>query len=833
MSDEKKRDAESKRAPKEKQSLLSKLMAGLRPSTRDEKRAEEKKNSVEVKKTPPSVLLGQASPYFKLAVAAFEYIQDVVAKGSTEFINNQRTPEQLVAIAQGIADVRKTINQETKRRWQILLARGFPEKPELYDGLFMQVTIEIITKFSLANCGEISFLVADFCQQQGFKGPVSIYKIDNGNHQFAVIGEGEDALVCDPWANKIYPFTDYAPYLEGLDRRIRQTKQGIVADFKPVPYDAKIHGITKLFSMENLAQFRAESREYYRDLKVLGLRLQIAAKKEDLAEAMQFIEQGAMWTDSIYKDLPQLRKLLAEKLCEAVKENNVELVQQWLFRDGGLVNSVDGLGNSLLDLVILNQNTEMMKLLLDAGANLSASKIANELLIELAQPNSGKPDEKKATELSENRLKMSIWFLGCIESYEDNIAAAYNELMRKHIKLGDIDTALQIFSAFPEFNLAANYFVDYYFTSLKSGELYQAFRILVQRTDISEKAKDAIKMAAFYYALRHDSNMRDLILAVFSGDPYFINTKDKEGNTALHIAAREGNLKVIQFLLGSPNHALKYIDPSAENDVGATPYDVGTREAQALLQSFMQHGSIQQQQPGQLGQSFADIEQLGDKKEEKIRSRRASSPDKPQFEPPFVRSRADSADSIFHKDKDKDKKEKDHPVEQKHEASVSRSPTQPPPLEGSRASSSHNESHSEPPSPRSRVSSVDDWQVEDYPKDYKEDHQVWGDEAPTAPPPLSSPVSFNNNDDDYHKEWKREHPPAPPPSPVSPKSRADMPGSGSFWHSANHSKEDKKLEGREEEKNPKEEKQKTTRDSGQDKQPHAAPESNDPTNRNK
>ncbi len=790
MSDAKKRDAESKRKPEKKQSLLSNLIARLKPSARDEKRAKKQKISVEIKRPAPSVLLGQKSPHFALAVKALEYAQSFVVKGSSELANNLRDPEQYAAVKKGVDDFRQAAEQEVTRRWEILRARGFPDSNELYIGFQMQTDIDMVKKLSLANCGELSYFIADFCEQQGFKGPIWIYRIDDGNHEFAVIGEGDDALVCDPWSNKIYPFADLNQHLEDFVSQTRQTRQGRVADYKLRPFDAKTQKLEKIASMENLVRFRAVSEKYYRDLDSVSLQLQTAAKNKDWPKAMQFIEQGAMWTDSIYKDLPHLRKLLAKKLCEAVRENNVELVQQWLFRDSSLANSTDSNGDSLLDLVISNKNTAMMKALLNADVDLSGGRIASELLIRWAQVRLKKSDvrEKKESKLADNQIKGYNWFVGCIKKYPSNAAAAYNELMREHIKLGDIDTALQIFSAFPEFNLSANYFVDYYFTSLDSDELSQAFNMLVQRTDISEQAKDAIKMAVFYYALRHDSVMRDLILAVFSRDPYFINTKDKEGNTALHIAAREGNLKVIQFLLGSPNHALEYIDLSVENDVGATPYDVGTPEAQALLQSFMQHESIQQQQPGQLGQSFADIGQVDEGKEEKIRSRRASSPDKPQFEPPpFVRSHADSKDSLL----PKDKKEKGHPIEQKREVSVSQPPTLPPPLEGSRASG-HNESHSEPPSPRSLASSVSSFFSDD-----KEDHpQEWGDNDFVAPPSSS-----------------------PPPSPhASPRSSADM--SGGFWSSMNKSPGDKKEEKRLEIQ----EKEKVENNLEQDNQPITTPE---------
>ena len=88
-----------------------------------------------------------------------------------------------------------------------------------------KVNAEVLKAFGYGHCGVQATAAYCFLQEMGLQIPIEIcevpYEGSANGHQLVVIGRrpdsdpnnmqtwGEDAVVCDPWANKVYPLSHY------------------------------------------------------------------------------------------------------------------------------------------------------------------------------------------------------------------------------------------------------------------------------------------------------------------------------------------------------------------------------------------------------------------------------------------------------------------------------------------------------------------------------------------------------------------------------------------------------------------------------------------------
>jgi hypothetical protein len=69
-------------------------------------------------------------------------------------------------------------------------------------------------KYSVGNCEEMAAVGLKYAMEKETAQPVSVFHILNGDHAFLVIGDGEDAYVCDPWASRCYPLSRHEIHLK-------------------------------------------------------------------------------------------------------------------------------------------------------------------------------------------------------------------------------------------------------------------------------------------------------------------------------------------------------------------------------------------------------------------------------------------------------------------------------------------------------------------------------------------------------------------------------------------------------------------------------------------
>ena len=108
---------------------------------------------------------------------------------------------------------------------------------------YYENVIAISSKYDLGNCGELAYFALDYIL---YHAPPELnaetYSIRGGNHSFLVINRdpnsdpnlpetwGTDAVICDPWANKVYRARDYRTELKNF---YTQENKNFIQDLQP------------------------------------------------------------------------------------------------------------------------------------------------------------------------------------------------------------------------------------------------------------------------------------------------------------------------------------------------------------------------------------------------------------------------------------------------------------------------------------------------------------------------------------------------------------------------------------------------------------------------
>ncbi|KTD39483.1 hypothetical protein Lmor_0134 [Legionella moravica] len=148
-----------------------------------------------------------------------DYARSNILLGSTQLINNSYLAIQKSSLNKALLDLRRLCRES--RLYDLEIDKTIKR--------FYQ-TIDLCKKFSLGNCYELAIMALDYVVHFLPEIEAEVYCIVGGDHALLVLGKeknshpnkpetwGTNAYICDPWANEIYPASQYKARLKNFYR---------------------------------------------------------------------------------------------------------------------------------------------------------------------------------------------------------------------------------------------------------------------------------------------------------------------------------------------------------------------------------------------------------------------------------------------------------------------------------------------------------------------------------------------------------------------------------------------------------------------------------------
>jgi hypothetical protein len=126
--------------------------------------------------------------------------------------------------------------------------------------------LTVSAKFSLGNCDVLALHALDYIVRNFPTIEAELYKIGEGDHVFLVLNRnrnseahdpttwGINAVICDPWANEVYPAKDCLIRLKNYVRDIKENKN------KTEPYHPEKHFLMS-YENNNTTVLRSEIKK--------------------------------------------------------------------------------------------------------------------------------------------------------------------------------------------------------------------------------------------------------------------------------------------------------------------------------------------------------------------------------------------------------------------------------------------------------------------------------------------------------------------------------------------------------------------------------------------
>ena len=263
------------------------------------------------------------------ATAACEYSISYVEAGSTSLeINNYNVLMQQFVI-------------DKIRRARTEYIKPIEYSVEMDDeiAIFYHYS-ETCKKINYGNCGERALMALDFFMQYAPDINAEVYGIQNGDHNFLVVARhegsdpenpetwGEEAHICDPWANLVYPASHYLTKLKAYSssetkdfRRISRT-----IEYNPLVHKLRLNKtkntnyLSKALTADHLKHLRSVFDDKIQTilsasteliLKLKDIRENISLKDGDQISLLKIIDNLILNSTKATSEIGELKKAIA------------------------------------------------------------------------------------------------------------------------------------------------------------------------------------------------------------------------------------------------------------------------------------------------------------------------------------------------------------------------------------------------------------------------------------------------------------------------------------------------------------------------------------------
>jgi len=187
----------------------------------------------------------------EIAEKAKAHAREHIKAGGTQLENNDLCATWFNCLLTGINDLREAKDEKIEKQ-------ACSDRLETIHPLISYETmISFSSKYSIGNCRELAAHAFDYVLNDNHR-PISaiMYFIKGGDHTFLVLNVkpdckpedistwGDNAVICDPWANKVYKASDYKLELKNFyHKKNGRKKENCIEDFDenkhklvPVPF---------------------------------------------------------------------------------------------------------------------------------------------------------------------------------------------------------------------------------------------------------------------------------------------------------------------------------------------------------------------------------------------------------------------------------------------------------------------------------------------------------------------------------------------------------------------------------------------------------------------
>ncbi|ASQ46728.1 hypothetical protein [Legionella clemsonensis] len=174
---------------------------------------------------------------------ANKYAREFIIEGATQLVNNFYPIEKKESLSHAAKAIREKSQEIVSSRLEF----------DYYIYEFYQ-SIECSKKYSIGNCNELAELALDYIAHYAPHVDAEVFQLLGGNHVLLVVGRlkgsdpekpetwGQNAYICDPWSNEVYPASEYLSrtknYYQKYDKDL-DDNINCIEDFNPSKHTFK------------------------------------------------------------------------------------------------------------------------------------------------------------------------------------------------------------------------------------------------------------------------------------------------------------------------------------------------------------------------------------------------------------------------------------------------------------------------------------------------------------------------------------------------------------------------------------------------------------------